>query len=309
MAGIDDDEIIIGVSKKEEQKKQEKNKISQSNKDKNKNKKGKTNKKKTKQQNKKKISKEITEEFIRKRAKKAKIRKIFIITILILVAIILAMFSPLFNIKNIIINGNSKISTNEIISLSQIELEENMFKVNSTKVIKQIKENAYISTVKITRNIPSTITITIEERIPAYLIECNGNYAYVDKQGYILEISQEKLELPILQGETTEISNITAGGRLEKKDLQKLEIVIKMMEVAQSIEISNLITRIDIKNIDDIELIFETKEKTAHLGNGTNLLNKMNSIKRILEKEEGNKGEIFVNMDLNKDNPVFRQSV
>ena len=36
---------------------------------------------------------------------------------------------------------------------------------------------------------------------------------------------------------------------------------------------------------------------------------KMLYIKAILDKESGNEGEIFVNMDLNNKNPYFKQKV
>ena len=43
------------------------------------------------------------------------------------------MFSPLFNIKTIEVEENELISKNEIISLSQIQIDENIFKFNKRK--------------------------------------------------------------------------------------------------------------------------------------------------------------------------------
>ena len=45
----------------------------------------------------------------------------------------------------------------------------------------------------------------------------NG-YAYINNQGYILEVSQEKLDLPVIQGIKTSEEKIVAGNRLEKED-------------------------------------------------------------------------------------------
>ena len=74
-------------------------------------------------------------------------------------------------------------------------------------------------------------------------------------------------------------------------------------------QIANLITRINLEKSQDLQLIFETKNKVAHMGDSSNIVDKIIRVKTILEQAEGNAGEIFVNMDLNKENPMFRQSV
>lgn len=315
-----DNEIVIGVTKKEEPKKETKNQVKSKKtqvekrkveKEKNTNKK----KNKKKQNNKKKavkkehISLEEQEKQKRKKRKIIHMIKYGTLCALFIIVILCAMFSPLFNIKTIQVEGNEIITKNEIISLSQIQIEQNTFQLSKNKIAKQIKQNAYIENVTITRKLPSTILIQIEERKPAYLLEYAGSYVYLDKQGYLLEISTEKLELPILQGAATETSNFTVGNRLCLEDLEKLSIVLKVMELAQANEIDTLITRIDIEEQENLKIIFETKEKTAYLGDSSNLNTKILMIKSILEKEEGKAGEILVNMDLNKEDPVFRERV
>ena len=64
-----------------------------------------------------------------------------------------------------------------------------------------------------------------------------------------------------------------------------------------------------MESIQNIKLIFEGENKVAHIGDGSNLMDKIIRVKTIIEQEKGNPGEIFVNMDLNKENPIFRQSV
>lgn len=305
-----DNEIIIGVTKKQEPKKQVKkeNKNTKKAKQKNQVKKKQTQKTPSKNNNTK--QKTTQKEKINKKKRRiTHIIKYGMLIVLFITVILCAMFSPLFNIKTIEVIGNKKITKNEIISLSQIQLEENTFKLSKNKIINQIKENAYIDEVVVTRKLPSNIIITVEEREPAYLLEYASGYIYLDKQGYMLEINSEKLELPILQGASTETSEFIVGNRLCVEDLEKLSTLIKVMELAKVNELSSLITRIDIENKQNIKLIFETKDKVAYLGDSTNLIDKIPLIKKILEENEGIAGEIFVNMDLNKENPIFRERV
>lgn len=327
-----DNEIIIGVTKKQEQKKDNNKQTKNEEKSKNTKNKGQVKKKpqtkkvdkptkknekidnKKKQNNKqltkmKKNTKQEQEDLIKKRKKITFIIKYGMLAISLIIVVVCAMFSPLFNIKTIKVEGNEKITEKEIISLSQIQIEQNTFKISKNKVEKEIKQNPYIDEVIVTRKLPSTIILKIEERKLTYLLEYAGSYVYLDKQGYFLEISTEKLELPILQGAVTPTADFVEGNRLVNEDLEKLSTIAKIMELAKVSEIDNLITKIDIENKQNFKLIFETKEKTAYLGDSTNLNTKILTIKAILEKEEGKAGEIFVNMDLNKENPVFRERV
>ena len=306
-----DNEIIIGVTKNKAPKKQLKKELDNEKQVKEvKKEKKETKKSVSKRNNKNKEQKTKNKGNLNK--KKRKIRNIikYIILIVLFVSVILcAMFSPLFNVKTIEVIGNEKITKNEIISLSQIQLEENTFKLSKDKIINQIKENAYINEVFITRKLPSNITITVEERKAAYLLEYATGYIYLDKQGYMLEINSAKLDLPILQGASTETSEFMVGNRLCVEDLEKLSTLTRVMELAQLNGLANIISRIDIENKQNIKLLFESKDKIAYLGDSTNLIEKISWVKKIIEDNEGKPGEIFVNMDLNKENPIFRERV
>ncbi len=190
-----DKEIVIGVTKKADTKKMQETKK--------KNKKQSKKKKKQKpikgKMEKKVLSQQEQETNRKKRKKAVFLIKYGSLATLLLILIVSAMFSPLFNIKTIQVEGNNKITEKEILSLAQVQIDQNIFKLSKYKIKKQIKENAYIDDVTITRKLPSNLIIKVEEREPAYLLEYAGSYLYVDKQGYFLEITQEKLELPILQ--------------------------------------------------------------------------------------------------------------
>lgn len=294
-------EIVIGIPKEETKKLNNKN----VNKKKIKKETSKVKKKKVK----KVISEKEREKIKKKRIKKMRIIKYTFLSVCIVSAIIATAMSPLFNIKQINIQGNNKITNEEIISLSQIKIDENTYKTNIHKAQHKILENPYINDVKIKRKIPDKIVIIIEERKPTYMLEYGSGYVYISNQGYILEISSQKLEVPIIQGTETIAEEFIPGNRLCINDLEKMSIVIKIMEVATNNDIANLITRIDIQNDQNYKLVFESEQKVANLGNGLDLSTKILNIKSILEKEKGVSGEIFVDMDLKTNNPIFRQNV
>lgn len=286
-----DDEIVIGIDVKED-----------------------SNNKKTKKDKKNKKVKEKSKANKNKKDKNnsdennPKIRNKIAIIFLIIAILVILFGSSLFNIKNIVIVGNQKISQETVISLSGLELYKNIFKFNKLSVIEKIEENAYIENVKISRKLPSTVEITIEERIPKYMVQIGESYAYINNQGYILEITNEKINLPILTGISTDLSNIKLGERLNVEDLKKLDTVIKIYETSNSNGIADLITKIDISNDKNYCIFLETEGKTVYLGDCSNLNTRILTLKSVLEASSGKAGEIFLNVDLNSENVYFRPS-
>lgn len=280
-----DDEIIIGVENKKAPSK---------------------NKKTSKKTNAKKNNKNKTVKH--KKGKVRKQAKIVFGVILFVVGVIVLLCSPIFDIRNIEVSGNSKNSNEKIINFSGLELHTNIFKFNKGFVKEKIKENAYIENVEVTRKLPSTVQIEIEEREAKYMLQFADSYVYINNQGYMLEISNEKLDIPILIGFTTDLSNIKAGNRINVADLNKMNMVIKIYEAAKSNGLGELITKIDISNEKNYTIILEKEGKTVYLGDCSELNTRILYLKSILETSQGKSGELFLNVDLNSQEAYFRPS-
>ena len=249
---------------------------------------------------------------IQKRKKKTKrLIKWTSITVITIGTIIFALCSPLFNIKNITVVNNNVLSQETVVSLSGLATNQNIFRFLKSDVEKRLKENPYVETVTINRKLPDTVEIDVKERERTFSLKFLNEYAYINNQGYILEISENNGELPIIQGIETSEDKITPGNRLDINDLKKLEVVIKIMKIAQENGIDSKITSMDITNKNEYVIYFEGEKKTAYLGDGSNLNTKILYIKEIMEKyEAGKEGTIFVNGDFNnKFKAYFREKV
>ena len=60
-----------------------------------------------------------------------------------------------------------------IIGLADVQIGENIFKVNTNNMISNIKNNTYIKSVEVNRVFPNTLKITVSERTEKYMLECN----------------------------------------------------------------------------------------------------------------------------------------
>lgn len=247
-----------------------------------------------------------------KELRKRKARKIAIkysfVFVLFIFAVILFLLSPVFYIKNIEVEGNSKISSEQIKALLQINSTTNIFEESNNKVNAKLKENKYIEKADVRRILPSTLKVNVVEREVEYLLEYANSYAYTDKKGNILEVSANPVEGKVkIIGYSTK--SLNEQEKLDESDIEKLNNVNSILQSAEQFEIRNKITSINIADQDDYQIYIESEKKIVHLGDTKNLDTKMIYIKAILEKEKGNDGEIFVNMDLNKKQPYFRQNV
>lgn len=286
-----DDEIVVGVDLK---------KSNTSNKGKKK-KNTKSNKNKAKGNSKNPNTKN-------KKVKMRKNAKIILYIILVGVIFILLINSPLFNVKKIEVEGNETVSDDKIISLSGLQLYNNIFSFNKLEIIENVKQNAYIEDADISRKLPSTVIVNVVERAPKYMLQFADSYVYINNQGYMLEISNEKLDIPILIGFTTDLSNIKAGNRINVEDLKKMDMVIKIYEAAKSNDLGHLVTKIDISDEKNYTIILESEGKKVYLGDCSDLNTRILYLKAILEKSPGKKGEVFLNVDLNSQNVYFRPS-
>ena len=239
-----------------------------------------------------------------------KILKAISICVLLAGSIAFLCTTPLFNVTQIDVLGNETVSKEEIISLSQITVNENMFKNIKNTIKQNIKGNAYIEDVEVKRVLPNKIQIVVQERKVKFMVKLLNSYAYINSQGYILEVTSQTKEVPIIEGVSTPEEEIIAGKRLNDEDLNKLGIALSIVSSCEDNEISRFITSINVENTLELKLYMAEKAKTIYLGSNSSLGTKILYVKAILEAEEGAEGDIFVNGDLNDGfKPFFRKKI
>lgn len=267
--------------------------------------------------NNKKKQDEMKKEFAKKQRKRDKrLKRIkFFLKLILFIGVVsgiiaFATCSPIFNIQNIEVTNNKQLSPETIISLSELSIGQNIFKFWKSDVENKIKSSAYIENVELKRVFPNKLQVNIEEREPKFSVPVLGEYAYISTQGYVLEIAQNQLNLPIITGISTKEEEIKAGTRLNNEDLTELEIILKIMNAMKENQLDKEVTSIDISNKNDYIIYMQNEKKKIYLGDGSNLSNKMLYVIAIINEEKDKEGEIFANGDLNQKFKVyFREKV
>lgn len=264
------------------------------------------------QPNKKKVKRKQADDKSARIKKAQIIRKLFTWTILIGIVIGILVFlckSEMFNICSIEITGNAQITEENLLQLSGIDINDNIFLANTIKAKNKISENPYVKEVNIKRELPDKIKIEVVEKQKAYMLQLDAGYAYVDKYGTVLEISEIKLEnLITLQGYATLKSEITPGTTLNEEDLERLEDVQKILKSGEKNELSDKISSINIKDKNSYILNMPIYKKVVYIGDTSNLSTKMLRTKDIIDKTMEQEGKIFVNGEFSEGfDPYFRE--
>lgn len=265
-----------------------------------------------KKESKKNVKKSVNRKKKEKRInpKRRKVLIFLFLSLLIVASMIGFFLSPIFTIKEVVILGTEKTNAQDLENMLEIEEGTNIFIENNGRIKDALKKNPYVDDVKVKRELPGKLIITVKEREISYIVKVDDSYAYINSQGYIIDTKKEALPGVIrLDGYETSIESIIAGEKLCKVDLSKLNDVSQIIKYAKNYDILSLITSINIKDSEDYILGLDQEGKKAHIGDTKKLNEKIQRIKAIIAQEKGKEGEIFVNMDLNTKKPYFREKV
>lgn len=252
----------------------------------------------------------------KKKIRRQKILKFILLGFIIIGILIFLFISPVFNITEIEVKGNNKVSSDRIESVSEIKKYKNIFLFRKSNANSKIlNAEPYIESAKILRNFPNKITIEVTERTPALQIKLDDStYVYVDNQGYILEYAKDKLDVPVITSAKTDFTTLRAEdstSRLCEDDLNSLGNILKIISMMKDYELYSYIDGFDIGDSDDIKLKLnkEQQNKIVYFGDCSDLNTRVLYLIEILKDTKGEKGQIFINGDLNEDYIYFREDV
>ena len=254
-------------------------------------------------------TKNISNKKIKKKKGKGIVK--FILFIILILGIIAFLKSPFFTLQKINVKGNNKVKSLEIIKLSQIETNKNMFQKNLLFLNKNLKKNTYIKNASLKIVSSSEIELDIEERVEKYYISASNKFYTIDNSGMILkEIITEPTNLIKLSIFKTELANIKVGEKLNESDIKDIEDISNIIKnyiytIKSDIEISEAYYNEKIGYVINLS----QEKKVVYLGDKNKMETKILYLKKIIEQEKGIEGEIFLNKDFKDKFPVFREKV
>lgn len=184
------------------------------------------------------MSKRKVKKFNRRRKKQ--LATLMMIIIISGISAILLM-TPVFNIREITVNGNSVLHTDEIVKSSGIVKNVNIFSISLNRAKDNIEKMGYIDEAKLRRRLPGKVEISVVEAVGVAYLPVNGEYMIISADGRGLDREQS---VPMKVFETqhnedgeNENKEVTSG---EKYFSGKLPVItgLKNVECKQGKQLS-----------------------------------------------------------------------
>ena len=193
--------------------------------------------------------------------------------------------NPRFEIQQLVVECNGKLTEDFIREMSQLHEGQNLFARSIQEVEANLLEVSRIESVYIERDLPSTLILRVKERHPVARLMGNSNLRYpflVDRFGVVLPYQRSLSELPLIRGFTEEAR---PGKRLSHRDIEYALRIITLIENHASLHQYIQLDEINVTHGDYIELTL--KRGTEVRLPRFSLKSKLNKLATVIKIAEG----------------------
>lgn len=220
--------------------------------------------------------------------------------LIVLIAGFLFLNSSFFTVGQVIVEGNKYISVEEVYRMAGIPETVNIFRLNTTDIKDNLKNDLRVGDVEVSRKFPSTIVVKVKERQPLVYIACGYGFVEVDKQGVILAALKnlKQINLPMVTGIRLESGYV--GDTVSNPELAPvLEYLSHLDEPTL-----NQISEVNIKYSESI-IVYTVSSAQIRIGKNERITDKAKLTNEILHELNG-KNAVLEYIDLNFSSPVIK---
>ncbi|NLF34602.1 MAG: FtsQ-type POTRA domain-containing protein [Clostridiales bacterium] len=231
-----------------------------------------------------------------------------LLSILLIVAAILAACVVFFKIEDVEVLGTARYTPEEVVAAAALERGDNLFFLHRAAIVRGILvQLPYVDEINIKRALPDTLVITITDCVPAACMESEGNWWLIDTKGKLLE--QGGASLAEQHAKVTGLTPIlpSVGSKLAvgDADRNKLQTLLYLLAALKEREMGAPVTAIDLSQTSAVTLHYDGRF-TVDLpmtADADVLSGKILDLKRTLEVLERNESG---NIDLTGERGYFR---
>lgn len=201
----------------------------------------------------------------RKRIEKTAARKIrmrrFLSALIILgflsipLVIVMVLNSTVFIAKNIRIEGISKYTDDDILTLGGIKRNQSLQSINVERVVHKINNAHNLRVMDFRFVYPDGIYIRVQEKTPVAIVTSNGFVYYLDKYGDVLEkLSARKNEDHYVEVKNCVMYQPTSSTQSQMKNQWQKDAYVEVMNAVVSLGVTNEFVSLSILKDDNIYL-------------------------------------------------------
>lgn len=176
-------------------------------------------------------------------------RRIVALCILAVIVILcICLFTPIFGVSEVVVEGNTKLAAEEVIGTSEIKQGQNIFRINTKKTAAKIEELAYVDDAKILRKFPAKIKIVLDESTEDIIIDTPLEFIVATIDGKVLYKTDNVTEVPVPIVKGVEVKSSEVAKKIETEDENN---VIEDMSYVRCFFESDYWSEIDVIDVTD----------------------------------------------------------
>lgn len=139
----------------------------------------------------------------------------------VIIIMCICLFTPIFGVSKITVEGNSILKAEDLINTSGIELGDNIFSTSSKKAIKKLEKLPYVEDAKIIKRFPARLTIKINEAKNDIIIDTPDEFIVTTINGKVLYKTKDVNDLPVPVVRGVDVMSSEVGKVFEVVDKEK----------------------------------------------------------------------------------------
>ncbi len=168
----------------------------------------------------------------KKRRRRRRIKAFLSFLFITVITLIILSLTVFFKIEEITVENNLLYQSEEIVSASGVEIEDNLWLASSSKIQQRItKALPFIKTVELKRQLPSKLSLVITETKEELCYYKDGVYYTADRDGKILkEYTEEPTDMILIK--TSGEIELSVGEDIKYASLEEKDLLDKHFELA-----------------------------------------------------------------------------
>ncbi|NTW48536.1 MAG: FtsQ-type POTRA domain-containing protein [Chlorobiales bacterium] len=210
-------------------------------------------------------------------------------------------------LRELVVVGNDVIKTEEVTGQFKDLIGKRMEDVKLSKIESAVGKMNYVGLVVVTKELPGTIRINIEERVPVALAWIGNDLRLIDNNGYVLDYERKALEderFPMLSG-FKKVRNLPNGAR--RLDSAEVHDAIELLKAVRQTEYARMVlSEVNVSSPSKMYALTSEGHTRFIFGNGGAYDRKLSYLETFWKEVVAKKGvNQFEYVDLRYEGKVF----
>lgn len=208
--------------------------------------------------------------------------------------------SSFFDAKTIEIEGNSRVSKDDIEKIVRSEVSKNgVWNAELEQIKGSLEKLSYVKTAVVSRVLPNGIQIRVDERIPRAIVRLDSGDYWVDEEAAILgAVGKNDARQFAMRG-----WDETKSEKAQKDNQNRVQLYIQLKNEWQDAGIAKRVSSVDLADMQDVQATIEESGATIPVSLGKDDFNRR--LQKALEVAEG-KGNALESLISNGSNVIAK---